>query len=254
MQKPTELSRCFVTISEISNHDDIESHFLSTKSSFTEQWISIGCSTTPVDCYIELLLKEMHINEKSKCIITCRSKSIQFTMSLLKITDGGYYYEQTPASLLNLARQYKENGVKMFAKYPLFAHRYFSRATKCLLSCAPLEDLDPNRESVETIREMQSLLETLYLNISACLIKQNRFEEVLCVLEYNDQRENPSEKAVYRKALAQFHLKRFEQAQQTLERIDYSRIAECATLYGKVREAWHVENNVYNAMVKKMFG
>ncbi|XP_055523281.1 uncharacterized protein LOC129717420 [Wyeomyia smithii] len=195
----------------------------------------------------------MLINETSKCVITCKAKSIQFIMKLLKIDNGGYYFEQTPEKLLSLARRYKENGVKMFSKHPLFAHRYFSRAAKCLLSCSPLEDLDPSREGVETIREMQSLLDTLYLNIAACLIKQNRFEEVLYVLEGQDQRETPSEKAVFRKALAQFHLKRFEQALETLGRIDCSGSSECAALHERIKRAWREDSKQYNDMVKKMF-
>ncbi|XP_053685928.1 uncharacterized protein LOC128735467 [Sabethes cyaneus] len=254
MKKPSDLSRCLVIISNISHFDDLASNILTATSPTNEQWISIGRSTTPVDYYVELLLMQMLTNEESKCFISCKTRSIEFNMKLIQIDDGGYYFQQTPEKLLNLARQYKENGVIMFPKYPLFAHRYFSRAAKCLLSCAPLEDLDPSREGVETIREMQLLLETLYLNISACLIKQNRYEDVLSVLEYHDQREKPSEKAVYRKALAQFHLKRFEQALQTLQRINYSGITECATLYEKIRIAWKEETNQYNSMVKKMFG
>ncbi|XP_058813975.1 uncharacterized protein LOC131677900 [Topomyia yanbarensis] len=253
MKKPSALSRCLVTISEISNLGNTDSKFLNRYKNVSEQWIVIGESITPIDCYIEYFLSQMFSNEKSKCVITCKSYTISFTMQLHRI-EVSYYFDQSPKQLLALARQYKENGVKMFPKHPLFAHRYFSCAAKCLLSCAPLESLDSAVEGVETIREMQTLLDTLYLNISACLIKQNRYEEVLDVLAPIEQQENPSEKAVYRKALAHFHLKQFQHAITTLCQIDYSNNKDCIALYRRVESTRQEEDVKYNNMVKKMFG
>ncbi|XP_049286099.1 uncharacterized protein LOC125765227 [Anopheles funestus] len=174
-------------------------------------------------------------------------------MKLIRIEDQKYYYELTVAESLALAKCYKENGVKMFTKYPLFAHAYFNQAAKCLLSWSPIEQLDPAIEGVGTVEQMQSLLETLYLNIAACLIKQNRYEEVLHVLQYTNKQENPSAKATYRKALAQFKVKQYTEALATLERIDYANSKECVALHKQIIQSRQQEDSIYNSMVKKMF-
>uniref|UniRef100_A0A182TAM3 FKBP_N_2 domain-containing protein n=1 Tax=Anopheles maculatus TaxID=74869 RepID=A0A182TAM3_9DIPT len=208
-KKPSELSRCLVAIGAVEGIGTHETSYLGAGAT-EERWITIGTAVTPVDCYVELLLQQMLTNEESKCTINNRQGiDITFTVKLIRIEGQKYYYELSVAESVALAKQYKENGVKMFAKYPLFAHTYFNQAAKCLLSWSPIDQLDPAIEGVETVKEMHSLLETLYLNIAACLIKQNRFEEVLHVLRYTDQQETPSAKATYRKALAQFKIKQF---------------------------------------------
>ncbi|XP_053667514.1 peptidyl-prolyl cis-trans isomerase FKBP5 [Anopheles marshallii] len=253
-EKPTELSRCLVAIGEVGETGTRETNYLTTGTT-TERWITIGTALTPVDCYVEQLLQQMLTNEESKCTISTRPEGndIVFTMKLICIEDQKYYYELTVPESLALAQRYKENGVKMFSKYPRFAHAYFNRAAKCLLSWAPIEQLDPAIEGAGTVEQMQSLLETLYLNIAACLIKQNRFEEVLHVLRYTDQQDAPSAKAMYRKALAQFKVKQFTEALATLERIDYATSKECSALHKQIVQSRQQEDSKYNSMVKKMF-
>lgn len=252
-EKPAELSRCLVAIGAVEGIGARETNYLAVGAT-EERWITIGTAITPVDCYVELLLQQMLTNEESKCTISNRQGTdITFTMKLIRIEGQKYYYELTVAESLALAKQYKENGVHMFSKYPLFAHTYFNQAAKCLLSWSPIEQLDPAIEGVETVKEMQSLLETLYLNIAACLIKQNRFEEVLHVLRYTDQQETPSAKATYRKALAQFKIKQFTEALTTLERIDYGSSKECIALHRQIIQTRQQEDSKYNSMVKKMF-
>uniref|UniRef100_A0A182JPC4 FKBP_N_2 domain-containing protein n=1 Tax=Anopheles christyi TaxID=43041 RepID=A0A182JPC4_9DIPT len=253
MEKPSELSRCLVTICDVSNVEALETSYL-TGGSIEERCITMGTALTPVDCYVELLLQQMLTNEESKCTISnAKGNDVTFTMKLLRIDRQKYYYELTVAETLELAKQYKENGVKMFPKYPLFAHAYFNQAAKCLLSWSPIDHLDPSIEGAGTIEEMQSLLETLYLNIAACLIKQDRFEEVLHVLRYIDRQENPSPKATYRKALAQFKVKQFTEALATLERIDYASSKECVVLHKQIIQSRQQEDSKYSSMVKKMF-
>uniref|UniRef100_A0A182MHJ5 Uncharacterized protein n=1 Tax=Anopheles culicifacies TaxID=139723 RepID=A0A182MHJ5_9DIPT len=214
----------------------------------------MGTALTPVDSYVEQLLQQMSMNEESKCTITdAQGNDITFTMKLLRIENQKYYYELTVAETLALAKRYKENGVTLFAKYPRFAHAYFNQAAKCLLSWAPIEQLDPAIEGAATVEEMRSLLETLYLNIAACLIKQDRYDEVLHVLRYTDHQEAPSVKATYRKALAQFKTKQFAEALATLERIEYANSKECATLHKQIIQSRQQEDSKYNSMVKKMF-
>uniref|UniRef100_A0A182P2G3 FKBP_N_2 domain-containing protein n=1 Tax=Anopheles epiroticus TaxID=199890 RepID=A0A182P2G3_9DIPT len=252
-EKPSELSRCLVTISDVSNVEAHETSYL-IDTSTEERWITMGTALTPVDCYVELLLQQMLTNEESKCTISCtKTNSISFTMKLLRIEGQKYFYELTVPETLTLAKQYKENGVKMFPKYPTFAHTYFNLAAKCLLSWSPIDQLDASIEGATTVEEMKSLLETLQLNIAACLLKQNRYDEVLHVLRYTDGQENPSPKATYRKALAQFKVKRFEEAIATLERIDYANSKECATLYKQIIATRQQEDSKYSLMVKKMF-
>lgn len=254
MKKPSELSCCLVNISEIGELGGRESNILRPRETLNELWIKMGSAVTPIDCYLERIIMQMFTNEESKCFIACKTNEISFVLRLLRIEDSDYYFSKPPKVMLSLAKQYKENGVKMFSQYPLFAHECFNRAAKCLLSCAPLEDLDPRQEGADTIDEMLTLLETLYLNISACLIKQQRYEEVLHVLEYVDQQEKPSQKAIYRKALAQFHVKQFQEAMKTLERIDYSENKDCVALHQRIKTTWQQEDNKFNSMVKKMFG
>lgn len=255
MTKPTPEARCHVSISEVNNLSGKESNILNDHEPISEQWITIGSGLTPIDCYIELFLIEMLPNEKSKCTIRCKDNlQVSFILKLLRVETSKLHFTKSPKEILVLAKTYKENGVKMFSKYPVFAHSYFNRAAKCLLSCAPLEGLDPAQEGEETITEMQTLLETLYLNISACLIKEHRYDEVLQILQFIALQEKPSEKAIYRMAVAQFQVKQYPEAIKTLERINYATTRDCAALYQQIKTTWQQEQNQYNNMVKKMFG
>lgn len=254
MKKPSELSRCLVKIGDVSDLGTRESNFLKPDEPGNEQWISMGSSVTPIDYYVEQIIAQMLTNERSRCTISCKSGSVSFVLELLRIEDNEYYFTRSSAQMLTFAKQYKENGVKCFGKYPLLAHQYFNRAAKCLLSFAPLEYLDPAIEGADTIASMQSLLETLNLNIAACLLKQNRFDDALHMLEYVDRQNNPSPKAIYRKALAQFHVKQYTEAVKTLQRIDYAANKECSTLYANIVTNLEKEKEKYNSMVRKMFG
>lgn len=254
MTKPSPEARCLVSISEVNTLAGKESNILNEHESISEQWITIGDGLTPIDCYIELFLMEMLPKEKSKCTITCKDNiRVTFVLMLLRVETPELHFMKSPNENLLLAKKYKENGVKMFPKYPVFAHAYFNRAAKCLLSCAPLDALDAAQEGEDTIREMQTLLETLYLNVSACLIKEQRYDEVLQILQFTAIQEQPSEKAIYRMALAQFHVKQYQEAIQTLERIDYTTSKDCVALHQRIKTTWQLDQNRYNNMVKKMF-
>lgn len=254
MKKPSELSRCLVKISDVGDLGTRESNLLKPGGAISEQWINIGSSTTPIDYYIEQFLLQMLPNECSKCTISCKAGTVRFVLELLRIDNNEYFFSRSSSQMLTLAKQYKENGVKCFPKYPLLAHKHFNRAAKCLLSFAPLENLDPALEGGDTIANMKSLLETLNLNISACLLKQNRFEDALHVLQYVDWQDNPSPKAIYRRALAQFHVKQYNEAIRTLQRIDYTTSKECSTLYQNIMATSEKDKAKYNNMVRKMFG
>jgi FK506-binding protein-like len=253
--KATELSKCMVRVAEVSNEKQRKSNYLQ----HSEVSIEMGSALTPIDCYIEQFLLQMHLNEESRCVIRTRTgEEISFVLKLINVEFGGYYHEMSAERMYHLGQKYKENGVKMFKQHPEFAQQYFSKAAKCLLSYSALREVkDQSEEDTQltnnTLEEMAVLLDTVYLNLSACLIKQNRFEEVIYLLNFVDKQVHPSEKAIYRKALAHYHLKEFEEAKLTLEKSNYASNKELSSLWTKLHATWKIEENKYSEMVKKMF-
>lgn len=254
--KASELSKCLVDILDIQSFDNskCKTNFVVEQNVGKEFWVEIGHALTPIDCYVEEFLKQMFTNETSKCFISTKSSGvIEFTMRLKRIEFGGYYYEQSASRMYELAKLYKENGVKMFKEFPLFAHNYFNQAAKCLLSFNPFEDIEDVTDGTYNRKDFEDLLQNIYLNIAACLVKQQRYDDILHVLQFSTIQDEPSEKAVYRLALAYYHLKQFENAKNTIERIDYKNNKDLVTLMAKVYESWKVDNHKYSNMVKKMF-
>lgn len=255
--KPSELSKCLVEIIEIHNLNPAThaTSYLTADHIEREFWVEIGHSLTPVDCYVEEFLRQMFTNEMSKCSIATKSGvEISFTMRLKRIEFGGYYCEQSARKMFELARLYKDNGVKMFKDYPTFAHNYFNLAAKCLLSFNPFDDiLDVLTGTKLNRKDFEDLLHVIYLNIAACLLKQKRYDDILHVLSYIIEQEEPSEKAVYRLASAYFHLQQFENAKVTIERVNFKDNKDLAQLMIKVQDSWKVDQAKYSNMVKKMF-
>lgn len=254
--KASDISKCLVSISEVSGlRDSHDTEYLRGDNN-TEYWVTLGDALTPIDYYIEIFLKQMLIGETSRCTITTKStKSIQFALKMIRIEFGGYFYSKSLPELVHIVQHYKENGVKMFKKYPLFAHEYFSRAAKLLISYLPFNTLQEREMNTEewTPESLQELLETIYMNLAACLIKEKRYEEALHVLEFTDRNENVPDKAIYRRATAHFHLGQLDEAKSILERINYKESKECNALYQNVVGEWKSANDKYAKMVKKMF-
>lgn len=252
--KASELSKCLVEVVEVRNLGDRKSHYLS-ESVGKELWIGIGTSVTPIDCYIEEFLKQMFTNETSRCFIkTKSSECVEFVIKLKEIEFGGFYCEQPASKMFEVAKQYKENGVKMFKDYPLFAQNYFNLAAKCLLSFIPFDNgEDPLADSEIARKDFDELLQNINLNIAACLLKQNRYDDVLHVLKYSVNQAHPSEKAANRLASAYFHLKQFENAKNIIERVNHKGNKDLTQLLAKVYEHWKVDHDKYSNMVKKMF-
>lgn len=256
--KATELSKCLVDVFDVQNRDP-EKHktnYLSEENVGKELWVEIGHAVTPIDCYIEEFLKQMFVNETSRCSITTKSsETIEFTMRLKRIESQAYYCEQSASKMFELSKLYKENGVRMFKDYPRFAHNYFNLAAKCLLSFNPFTDIQdvlPDDCDLKK-KDFEELLENIYLNIAACLLQQQRYEDILHVLNYTVTQKEPSEKAVYRLALAYFHLKQFENAKNTIERINYKNNKDLVRLLANICKFWKVDNDKYSNMIKKMF-
>lgn len=253
--KASELSKCLVEVLEVNNLDPEKHKSNYLQNIEKELWVEVGHAVTAIDCYVEEFLRQMFTNETSKCSITTKSSGvIDFKIKLKRIEFGGYYCEQPAAKMFELAKLYKENGVKMFKEYPIFAHNYFNLSAKCLLSINPFDDIDDLlTDSTLKKKDFEDLLQNVYLNIAACLVKEQRFEDILHVLNYTKTQENPSDKAIYRLALAYFHLKQFDNAKNTIERINYKNNKDLVQLMAKIHEHWKVDNDKYSSMVKKMF-
>lgn len=250
IRKPSEFSKCLITVSDIICCD-YETDYLKNVGDLN---IVMGSALTPVDIYLELFLMEMLTSEKSRCFIKTKTgNEISFTLKLNEIIFGGYFYEISANEMFKKAQTYKENGVKMFKKYPIFAQDYFNKSAKCLLAFLPFKDLNPEIENVDP-NEFENFLEIIYMNISACLLKECRFEDILSLLKFTDREFNVPEKALYRKALAYFNLKKYEESKTTLERINYLENKEFLILWNKNVIQIKIENDKYANICRKMFG
>lgn len=258
MDKASELSECCVEIMDVSNLYDRESEYLNDAK---EKWIRIGDAATPIDCYVEIFIKQMFVGELSRCTITTKKDDlIEFTIKLKVIKLGGYFYELSPKELYDVASSYKQRGVKMYKKYPEFAQNYFNLSAKLLISLKPFDTLESRYENLyeQDINQkidqqtIQCLHDAVYLNIAACLIKQNRYEEVLYVLKDLTDKSN-NEKGIYRRALAHLNLKQYDEAKQQIEKLNFKENNEFLSLYNRIVSEMKEYNDRYANMVKKMF-
>lgn len=258
IDKPTELAKCIVKFSSIQNLDSRKSNYLKEENEIS---IKIGHAITPIDCYIEEFLKQMCTNELSRCeIMTKSGKSITFDVLLKTIeyddNDQIYYSNLSPAELFELAKHYKECGVKMFKEYSLFAHIYFNSAAKCLLSCNDLQadELNDKLKSTDVKKkDFDELLHIIYSNIAACLIKEGRYDEIIGILKFVKHDENPNDKAAFRLATAYIHIKEYEEAEAIIKRVkDYKSNKDLMVLLEKVHKLSKFDKEKSSDMAKKM--
>lgn len=256
MIKANELSTCFLTFKDIHLPPGRDSNYL-TETNAPNTLIKLGHALTPVDWYIEKFLQVMLMGEESKCTIrTAGDTEISFTIHMERIDFGGYYHEQSLRQMFTLAKIYKENGVKMFKQYPpRFAHYYFTKAAKCLLSFMPYGDIEErSKEDGIDVNELQPLLENIYSNVAACLLKESRNDEIIDVLSFVHQSEQPSEKAVYRLAVAYSNRKEYDKARDIIKKLpSYTENRDLMALYTKINQESKVGDEKYASMVKKMF-
>lgn len=258
LTKPTKISKCCVSLTSIAGlKDHHESTHLTTGDRF-EHWITLGDAVTPIDCYIDVFLQQMFVGETSNCAITTKSgDAVTFQIKLMKIEFGGYIYELDHKRVIDLAHKYKDNGVKMFKKYPLFAQVYFNRAAQLMISLLPFDKLD-ERDNTENdtfdAMELRVFLENIYMNIAACLIKQARYEEALHVLKFTERPDDVPEKALYRRAMAHFMYGQLDDAKETIERTNYKDNKDSLALFNDILVKWKASNQNYSQMCKKMFG
>lgn len=256
--KANDFSKCCVAITELNGlKDHHASEYLRAEHRHLDYWITLSNAVTPIDCYVEVFLKRMLIGEMSQCSIKTKSGDlITFAMRLIRIEFDGYLYGKQLADIVAYAQHYRENGVKMFKDYPLFAHEYFNKAAKLLISCEPFETLaerDTEAKDVADPVKLRELLETILSNISLCLIKQQRYDEAAHVMEFADRPENVTEKQIYCRANALYHLGKLDDARHTIERINYKEKKECLLLHNSIVEKLKASDQNYRKMIKNMF-
>lgn len=255
--KASELSSCLVTIKDIHCPSERDSDYLKDVN-VPKTLIKLGYALTPIDWYIEKFLQVMLEGETSRCIIHSKSntKEISFTIHLQSIDFGGYYHEQSLSKMLSLAKLYKENGVKMFKNHPVqFAHYYFTKAARCLLAFLGYFDIEQRaKEENINLNELLLLKENIYTNIAACLLKQNRNNDIIDVLSFVNFTEDPPEKAVYRLAVAYLNTKEYEKACDVIKKLpNYAENKDLVALLNKVIQESKEGDAKYATMVKKMF-
>lgn len=261
MQRPSIRSKCRVILSNyaVNGGSDAGANSSSRNSSYLdrsvdcEQWIQLNTARSPLDFIIELVLQQMLAGEKSRCSVRTKcGEIIQFDIELCEVIFVGYLHQLNLVEMYDWAAATKANGVAMYKEYPKFAQRYFNDAAKALISFKPFDDAD--EEHGVTMAKVQTLFDSVCMNVAACLLKEGRYDETLAVLVEQTDRSDPMDKACYRRAVAHLNLKQYEEARQQLERFDWKHNREAAALHENVMQQWSAYKDTYSNMVKKMFG
>lgn len=256
VEKPHSVSKVVITVERVENLNGRETQWLNEGTFNTDQTIELGCALTPVDYYLEIFIQQMLPGEKAECTIKSKNRreEVKIILSLKEIKESKPIQTLTLTEMYKMAIKYKENGVKIFKTYPIFAHEYFVRAAKCLISFKKFESLTQKRDGVAG-KDMQDLFIQLQTNLAACLLNEKRYDDVIYQTNFVETMNNPSEKSVYRRALAYYYKNEFELAQKTIERVEnFREKKDFASLYQKIKDGWKNSNIEYKGMVQKMFG
>lgn len=253
LDKPHLVSKVVIKVEEVQNLNGRTSQYLVDTLIGQEQLLELGTALTPVDCYVELLVRQLVVGERARCFIATKQEEIIFILTLISIKESKEIQKLNVAEMYALALRYKENGVAMFKEYPLFAHEYFARAAKCLISYKPHEGLTLSADGMSG-EDMQKLFTQVQTNLAACLLNQKRYEDVLYQTKFVEEQPDATEKSIFRRATAFYHLKEFEKAKQTIERVpNYQEKKEFAKLLHRIQESWKSSNDHYKNLVQRMF-
>ncbi|XP_075146021.1 bride of doubletime [Haematobia irritans] len=256
LEKPHRVSTVIISVSKVENLENRESVYLTEDNLNVDQCMEMGTALCPVDYYLDMLIQQMLIGEKALCTIKTKGTGnpISITVTLKSIKESKEIQKLTVPEMYNLALRYKENGVKMFKTYPIFAHEYFVRAAKCLISFKNFEPLTKKNDGMSG-KDMHDLLVQVQTNLAACLLNAKRYEDVIYQTKFVENQNSPSEKAIYRRAMAYYYLAEFDLAQKTIEKVpDYKDKKEFLSLHQKITERRKTNEDSYRGMVKKMFG
>lgn len=253
LRKPHMCSKVLINMESCEHRNGRPSVYLNTLQKDIE--MEMGTALTPLDCYLETLVQQMIEGEKALCSIQTKkdATNIEIILTLKSILHSKETHLLTVQEMYDLALRYKENGVKMFKSYPLFAHDYFVRAAKCLISYKKFDGLTKAVDGVAGV-QMQELFQQIQTNLAASLLAEQRYEDVIYQTNFVKSVQKPSDKSVYRRAMAYFYLKEFELAQNTIDMVPEYRIKkEFINLQQRIHQGWQVSNHCYKNMIQKMF-
>lgn len=132
-------------------------------------------------------------------------------------------------------------------------HQYFVRAAKCLISYKKFDGLTQEKDGVAGT-DMLELLHHIQTNLAASLLAEKRYEDVLYHTNFIQTMAKPTEKIVYRRAMAYYHLKEFQLALDTLQLVpEYRTKKEFLGLQQRIQQSWQTSNANYKTMVQRMF-
>lgn len=253
-EKPSEISKVQFILEEVQGLNERVCDHLADNKLNQEQEMEMGHARTPVGIYVECLLQQMLPGETSRCTIKTKDgKNITFILTLQRILESKDLYTLSVLEMYKLAQQYKENGVVMFKEYPKFAHEYFARAAKFLISYKPFDHLTKANDGVDA-EDMESLFFQIQTNLAACLLQQERYEHVIYHTQFVESTSSPSEKSIYRRAIAFYNMKEFESALKIMEKVsNYSENRDFAKLHARIMESWKASNDQYKTVVQRMF-
>ncbi|XP_052857800.1 uncharacterized protein LOC128265657 [Drosophila gunungcola] len=258
MEKPTTVSTVeFSVNNKCANLGGRPSKYLSSdESSKYPQLHSLemGTSLTAVDCYVELLLQQLVPGETAACSITSKTgEIIEFELKLERIVKNTQVEKLDAAQIYKVALRLKESGVATFKTFPKFAFDYFVRAAKLLITYKPFNQLTKKTNGING-QEVETLFIQIQTNLAACLLQEKRYEHVIYHTQFVETEEGPSEKGIYRRALAYYHLKEFAKAQATIERLpNYEEKREFSKLRDNIAASWKDSNAHYKEVVQRMF-
>ncbi|KAH8383026.1 hypothetical protein KR009_006302 [Drosophila setifemur] len=258
MEKPSTASTVqFSVNNKCANLGSRPSKYLASgeRSTYPQQHpLEMGTSLTPVDCYLEILLQQFLPGETAACSIATNSGGqIEFELKLDRIVKNVQVDKLNAEETYDLALRFKGSGVAAFKTHPKFAFDYFVRAAKLLITYKPFDKLTKKENGINgsTVEELFVLIQT---NLAACLLQEKRYEHVIYHTEFVESAECPSEKSIYRRALAYYHLKEFAKAQATIERVPgYEEKREFSKLRDNIASSWKDSNAHYKELVQRMF-
>ncbi|XP_023169678.1 peptidyl-prolyl cis-trans isomerase D [Drosophila hydei] len=223
-------------------------------SNETQHTLEMGTADSPIDCYIEILLQQFVLGETSACsIITKTGERLQFELKLDRIVSNIQIDKLSAGEIYNLSLKYKEKGVTMYKAHPRFACDYFSRAAKLLITYKPFDKLDEEKNGIDN-HALELLFVQIQTNLAACMLLEKRYEHVIYHTQFVETQEQPSEKSIYRRALAYYYLKEFEKAQKLIERVpQYEEKREFSKLRDNIATSWKSSNANYKQLVQRMF-
>uniref|UniRef100_A0A1A9W9E5 FKBP_N_2 domain-containing protein n=1 Tax=Glossina brevipalpis TaxID=37001 RepID=A0A1A9W9E5_9MUSC len=248
LNKPTILSKVIVNIQEVKNLNGRETLYLIDQNANQDLTMEMSAALTPIDYYLEILVQQMIEGETAQCSLQTKTDKIMCILTLKNILESEEIQNLTAPEMYQLALRYKENGVKMFKTYPKFAHEYFTRAAKCLISYKKFENLTKIQDGIEG-KDMLDLMLQIHTNLAACLLNEKRYEDVIYHTKFVENSSHPAEKSIYRRAVAYYHMKEYELAQKTIEKLpNYREKKEFVNLSQKIKDGWKTSNNQYKGM------